>query len=161
MSGIITQDVEKILPELIHTSKDYIADIYSYAKHENGIITLDKDISNLINIDDEIKIVLDNNDKNNLEIVLDDTPYNNRCKRRFIKVVEIIDNHSFKIDIELEEDNIFIYGKKVDNFKRLDYESLYCLNIAGTQELYKIIQQQTIIIQDLQKRIDILENKLV
>jgi len=110
---------------------------------------------------------LDNNDKKNLEIAIDDTPYNNRYKRRFVKVVEIIDNHSFKIDIELEDlfengsntNNIFIYGKKVNDFKRLDYESLYCLNIAGTQELYKLIEQQNIIIQDLQKRIEMLENK--
>ena len=151
--GIIAQDVEKVFPELIHTEKDYVANIYSYAKYENGIITLDKDITELINIDDELKIILDNNDKDNLEIVIDDTPYNNRYKRRFVKVVEIIDNHSFKIDIDLAINDIFIYGKKVDDFKRLDYESLYCLNIAGTQELYKIIQSQ-------EERIRILEEKL-
>lgn len=148
--GIIAQDVEKIFPELIHTSNDYIANIYSYAKYNDFIITLDKDISNLINIDDELKIVLDNDDKNNLEIVLDDTPYSNRYKRRFVKVIEIIDNYSFKIDIDIGKEDIFVYGKKVDDFKRLDYESLYCLNLAGTQELYKIIQQ-------LQDRISALE----
>ena len=148
--GIIAQDVEKVFPEFIHTSNDYIANIYSYAKYNDFIITLDKDISNAINIDDELKIVLDNNDKNNLEIVIDDTPYNNRYKRRFVKVIEIIDNYSFKIDIDIGEENIFVYGKKVDDFKRLDYESLYCLNLAGTQELYKIIQQ-------LQERISALE----
>ena len=157
--GIIAQDVEKVFPELIHTENNYIANIYSYATYDNYIITLDKDISNLINIDDELKIILDNSDKNSLEIVIDDTPYYNRYKRRFVKVVEIINNHSFKIDIELKEVHIFIYGKKVEDFKRLDYESLYCLNIAGTQELYKLIQQQNIIIQDLQNRISILENK--
>ena len=156
--GIIAQDVEKVFPELIHTEKNYIANIYSYATYDNLIITLDKDITDLINIDDELKIVLDNNVKNNLEIAIDDTPYNNRYKRRFVKVVEIIDNHSFKIDLELKEVHIFIYGKKVEDFKRLDYESLYCLNIAGTQELYKLIQQQNIIIQDLKNRISILEN---
>ena len=96
---------------------------------------------------------MDNNDKSNLEIIIDDTPYNNRYKKRFVKVIEIIDNYSFKIDKELKEDEkIFIYGKKVNDFKRLDYESLYCLNIAATQELYKIIN-------NLQKRIEILENK--
>lgn len=151
--GIIAQDVEKVFPELIHTEKDYIANIYSYAKYDNGIITLDKDITDLINIDDELKIILDNNDKNNLEIIIDDTPYNNRYKRRFVKVVEIIDNHSFKIDIDLEivANDIFIYGKKVDDFKRLDYESLYCLNIAATQELFKIIQSQQKQIEELKK----------
>jgi len=78
--------------------------------------------------------LLDNNDRNNLEIVLDDTPYNNRYKRKYCKVVEIIDNYSFRIDIELKETNIFVFGKKVNDFKKLDYESLYCLNIAATQE---------------------------
>jgi hypothetical protein len=152
--GIIAQDVEKTFPELIHNSNDYIANIFSYATYENGIITLEQDITELINIDDEIKIILDNNDKNNLEIAIDDTPYNNRYKKRFVKVVEIIDNHSFKIDIELQEIEVFIYGKKVEDFKRLDYESLYCLNIAGTQELYKIIQSQQQQIYNLQMQID-------
>ena len=105
--------------------------------------------------------MLDNNDKNNLEIVLDDTPYNNRYKRKYCKVVEIIDNYSFRIDIELKETNIFVFGKKVNDFKKLDYESLYCLNISATQELYKLIQQQNIIIQDLQNRINILENNKI
>ena len=73
--------------------------------------------------------------------------------KRFVKVIEIIDNYSFRIDKELKEDEkIFIYGKKVNDFKRLDYESLYCLNKAATEELYKIIN-------DLQKRIEMLENK--
>ena len=78
--GIIAQDVEIDFPELIFTDTEYIANIISYATYENFIITFDKDITDLINIDDELKIVLDNNDKNNLEIVLDDTPYNNRNK---------------------------------------------------------------------------------
>ena len=42
--------------------------------------------------------------------------------------------------------------KKVDDFKKLDYSSMYSLNIAATQELYKIIQ-------NLENRIKILENK--
>jgi hypothetical protein len=35
----------------------------------------------LITVDDELKIVLDNNNKNNLEIAINDTPYNNRYKK--------------------------------------------------------------------------------
>ena len=79
-------------------------------------------------------------------------PYNNRNKKRYCKVIEIIDNNSFKIDIELKETNVFIFGKKVNDFKKLDYQSLYCLNIAATQELYNIIKQ-------LENRILILESK--
>ena len=73
-----------------------------------------------------------------------------------MKVINIIDDCSFEIDneIKVNSDNIvFIYGKKVNDFKKLDYSSMYSLNIAATQELYKIIQ-------DLQNRILILENKI-
>ena len=150
--GVIAQDVEIDFPELIHTDTEYIANINSYATYDNFIITFDKVITDLINLDDELKIVLDNNDKNNLEIVLDDTPYNNRYKKRYCKVIEIIDDYSFKIDIELKEENVFVFGKKVNDFKKLDYQSLYCLNISATQELYKIIKE-------LQARIEVLENK--
>ena len=150
--GVIAQDVEIDFPELIFTDTEYIANIYSYATYDNFIITFDKDITDLIQLDDELKIVLDNNDKNNLEIVLDDTPYNNRYKKRYCKVIEIVDNYSFKIDIELKEENVFVFGKKVNDFKKLDYQSLYCLNISATQELYKIIKE-------LQARIEVLENK--
>jgi hypothetical protein len=150
--GIIAQDVEIDFPELIYTDTEYIANIYSYAVYSDFTITLDKNITDIITVDDELKIILDNNDKNNLEIAIDDTPYNNRYKRRYCKVVEIIDSHSFKIDIELTEENVFVFGKKVNDFKKLDYQSLYCLNISATQELYKIIK-------DLQARIEILENR--
>ena len=161
--GIIAQDVEQVLPELVHTNTetdnaDYIANVYCEALSvSNDIITMDKDITDLINIDDELKILLNNNDKSNLEIIIDDTPYNNRYKKRFVKVIEIIDNYSFRIDKELKEnenEKLFIYGKKVNDFKRLDYESLYCLNIAATQELYK---QHT----DLQNKYDTLQERII
>ena len=74
------------------------------------------------------------------------------------KKVDVVAEDESVLDKELNETNIFVFGKKVNDFKKLDYESLYCLNIAATQELYKLIQQQNAIIQDLQNRISILEN---
>jgi hypothetical protein len=56
--------------------------------------------------------------------------------------------------------NIFIYGKWVNDFKKLDYSSLYSLNIKATQELYKLIREQETIIETLQTRIIELENKI-
>jgi hypothetical protein len=65
----------------------------------------------------------------------------------------------FKDDIDINEDFIFIYGTFKKDFKTLDYKSLHAINIKATQELYKLIQQQNLIIQDLQNRISILESK--
>jgi hypothetical protein len=68
-----------------------------------------------------------------------------RYKRRFVNVLEIIDDYSFVIDQTLtvvETDTLFIYGKEVDESEQLDYLSLHGLNVSAAKELYKIIQQQ-------------------
>jgi len=90
-------------------------------------------------------------------------PYHNRYKIIFIKVKEIINDYSFEIyeDIEItdtEKDNLYIYGKKVNDFLKLDYQSLYCLNIKATQELYKIVKEQEILIENLKNKIITIKN---
>ena len=167
--GIIAQDVNNNpdLSHLVFNDDDYIANIYLYASYinEDGIYKLvcNSPIINKINVDDELKLLLNNT--NNIEIIIEDSPYHNRYKKRYVKVKSIIDDRTFEIyeDIELtlnERTNIFIYGKKVDDFKKLDYSSLYSLNIKATQELYKLIQHQQTIIENLKTRIIELENKI-
>ena len=54
--------------------------------------------------------------------------------------------------------DVFMHGKKLNVFNALNQYYIFILNVCATQELYKLIQQQNIIIQDLQNRINILEN---
>ena len=56
-----------------------------------------------MNVKDDLKIILDSYDCNNLEIAIGDTPHSNKYKRRFVKVIEIINNYSFKMSIELSK----------------------------------------------------------
>ena len=145
---------EEELSEFVINDEEYIANIYCNGIYNNKIITSSKNINGLININDESKLILDN--KNDTEFIIEETPYHNRYKRRYVKVIYIIDDYSFEIDneIKVNSDNIvFIYGKKVDDFKKSDYSSMYSLNIAATQELY-------IIIQDLQVTLCCLQNRI-
>ena len=77
-------------------------------------------------------------------IIIDgnDGPFENRYKRRYVKVKSIIDNYTFEIsdELDIKEESFLIYGKKVNDFHKLDYHSMYALNIAATQELFKIVQ---------------------
>ena len=66
---------------------------------------------------------------------------------------------TIKINESIEGEECFITGSKVDDFHTLDKNYIYTLNVCATQELYKFIKQQETIINDLQKRIEILENK--
>jgi hypothetical protein len=153
--GIIAQDVKQTLPEFVYTDEDYIANIYTNAIYieelinDNYIYKLQTtiDISSLININDELKLLLDNNNDRNMEIIIEDLPYHNRYKKRYVIIKSIIDNYTIEITekiecSEIEKLNIFIYGKKVNDFLKLDYSSLYSLSIASTQKLYNIYLQQ-------------------
>ena len=55
------------------------------------------------------------------------------------------DKKGFTIDTD-KSGKVFVYGREVDDFHSVDYESISMLNVSATQELYKLIsKQQTII----------------
>lgn len=169
--GFISQDIEKEIPEIIYNENHYIANIYEYGNHNDKIITMKKNINGLINIGDELKILLDNEDKN--EYLLNASYDYNKYKKRYVKVVNIIDDYSFEVDIPIIQvdsrpsdtggaiwvpaimaDEIFVYGKHTTDFKTLEYNSITSLNTSAIQELYKIIQKQ-------QEQINILLSQMI
>lgn len=127
--GVIAQEVEEIIPEVINKSKDYIPNIYK------NIDSYDKDLLKLyikyddkfdLTINDKIKIY---DDKNN----------------EFIKTIIEIDEDSLTIDSPIEnyedETPLFIYGKEVAELKNVNYEALFIINMKATQELYKRLEK--------------------
>ena len=82
--------------------------------------------------------------------------HHNRNKKRISIIKNIIDDYSFEVEEEIKmndnDNNIFVYGVFKEDFKTLDYNSLFSINFKATKELYNIIN-------DLQERIKILENK--
>ena len=106
--------------------------------YDNKIITISKNISNIIKVGDKIKIILDNNE--NKEFLLDKDDYYNRNKKRFAIIKKIINEYSFEVEDEIQLNNnneVFIYGTYTTDFNKLDYKSIFSLNVAATQELYK------------------------
>jgi len=100
------------------------------------------------------------------KLLLRNLPYHNRYKKRFVKVKRIIDDYSFEIfnDIEItdeEKSNVFIYGKKIKDFLKLDYSSLYTLNIKANQEIYDIIKNTYETLDNLTTKVKNLENKFL
>jgi hypothetical protein len=134
--GFIAQQIKEVIPEAVELAEEYIPNIYKVATTNENIINLDN--TEILKVNDDIKIF----DKNG-------TP-------ELLKIIEVNET-SIKID-KTYDDDVFVYGSKVNDFHTLDKTYIYTLNVCATQELYKLIQQQNIIIQDLQNRISILEN---
>jgi hypothetical protein len=142
--GFIAQDVEQILPQLVRTEPNYIPNVYEYAIYDNNtkIININKDISSLLKSGDNLKIIIDNDEEDEIAIS-NNSKWYNRYKKRYVKVKDVIDSNNFTIDEELNiTEQIFVYGIYADDFKTLDYNSLFSINTQAIKDLYKIIQTQ-------------------
>jgi len=114
--GFIAQELEQVIPEAVITTTDKIPDIMKTADVIDGVFTL-KETTDLVE-GDLIAI------------------YDDENKRYDVTITEMISDKSFKINmIEDLQDQFFIYGKIVDDFKAIEHNDLLPVMIKGIQEL--------------------------
>ena len=180
--GFIAQQIKEVIPEAVKIEKAVTPNILRVCQYNNDIITLPDQEINKLKINDEIEIIIEDDNNKRLYKIIEINDVDNTIKiNESLNIIntanknkeeEIIEEAEKKKEDESEAEvmdeiinadetpkECFIYGSKVDDFHTLDKSYVYTLNVCATQELYKIIQQQNIIIQDLQNRISILENK--
>ena len=95
-----------------------IPDIYKLASCEKGVIK----IENTLKVGDRIKLLFED--------------------------IELIEEVVSATDQEFEISSsktgeVFVYGREVDDFRTVDYEAISMLNVSATQELFKMIQNQS------------------
>jgi hypothetical protein len=142
---LIAQQVAEYLPEAVTKSSEFIPNIYQVFKitHKDGNnygVYFNLEIEDLKELD-TIKVV----DKNNDSFETSISKYSNES---------IFFNLPNNYDLN---DEVFIYGKKVDDFLSVDYDNVMCVGISATQELINIINSQDKQIKDLEDRISKLE----
>jgi hypothetical protein len=124
--GFVAQEVEKIFPEAVQTHTDYIPSIYamSAAASYNSItkeltVTLAKPHDMVVG-----------------DMVKTSTPEKDDNRN---KVTRIINDKTFVVEDwkETNTDAVFVYGKLVSDYRTVDYDRIYTLNVSATQELAK------------------------
>ena len=73
---------------------------------------------------------------------------------------EIIGNNDNTFTFDSSYNNVFCYGKEVDDFHTLDKQKLFTINFSATQELDKIIQSQEETITSLQNELQSIKDHL-
>jgi hypothetical protein len=141
--GIIAQQLEKIMPESINIVEDYIPNIMKgFEVHiEDSLLycIVDDDTYAELEINDIIKIMFLN--KTFFEIIID--KFDNKIYfNKFENFIDSIYADKF----------VAIIGKKVKDFRTVDYNSLLCLSIGNIQNLNKKIT-------DIENKYDLLEEK--
>ena len=124
---VIAQELQKVLPNAVTTTKGYIPNIYSKALSVNydkitSILKIETAEANNLKIGDKIKLI----HKNGVLTT---------------KVTNIISDNIFTINSEEEYSEIFVFGKEVKDFLTVDYEAISMLNVSATQELIKEIEK--------------------
>ncbi|MGL4363942.1 MAG: beta strand repeat-containing protein [Bacteroidales bacterium] len=143
--GFIAQQVETIYPEAVSKAKDFIPNVYDIAskiiyqqvneKEGNLIVTLNKkhDFKN----GDIVKVIAD---------------------KAYEQSVNIIDDKTFIINNwKIDTKELFVYGKQVDDFRAVDYDRIFTLNVSATQALLKKVEALEKQNSALMQRVETLE----
>ncbi|MFH1714567.1 MAG: tail fiber domain-containing protein, partial [Elusimicrobiota bacterium] len=167
--GFIAQEVEEVFPQAVSTSVDYVPNIYAgseeikYNKKKKELtVKLNKEHD--FKEGDEVRIITKSGLKEEAVVKIKDD------------VTFVVGNFTEE-DLE-GDDKVFVYGRKADDFKILDYDEIYAVGIGAIQELSKGLDEKSKEImelkeeknkeikylitenQELKKRIVILEEKI-
>jgi hypothetical protein len=94
-----------------------------------------------LELNDEIKIVSSSNE--------------------FGKITKIIDKNTFIMDnIQKKPEGVFVFGKKVNDFRVVDYDHIFTLGISAIQQLVKENEALKSKISTIESRFDKLEASL-
>ncbi|MBS1686754.1 MAG: tail fiber domain-containing protein, partial [Bacteroidetes bacterium] len=125
--GFIAQQVEVNYPEAVHRMTSFIPNVYALAQtaaydEARQTLTITMDKMHGLAVGDKVKLITDKTDK--LTAI----------------VSEVISDHTFTVkDVAESAKSVFVYGKEVDDFRVVDYDRIYTLNVSATQELCRRI----------------------
>jgi len=132
--GFIAQQVKKHLPEAVSIQKNIIPDKMKKIQTSwNDTKMSSNDLQDVSGIKYRFYVSNDISDNE--------------------KMVELVGDQNDCFTFEEKWENVFCYGKEVDDFHTLDKQKLFALNFSATQELDKLVATLT-------NRINVLEEKL-
>lgn len=138
-TGFIAQEVEDVNAQFVHQSADFIPSVYALAKSatlNNGILHVSTEKPHGLVKGDMVKLFVEG-------------------RNEVIKQVEEVTNSTtFLIkDWEVSAVNLFVYGKKVTDFRAIDFDQITALSVAAIQELSKKVDQLEVENANLKKSI--------
>ncbi|MCP5119522.1 MAG: hypothetical protein GY953_52650, partial [bacterium] len=137
------QQAKEIFPQAVPLSTDVVPDIYRKATAEGGhvrVADLDKlELKPALAVGQRVRLIT-------------------RDRTELHEVVALTDD-GFRIAEKLEG-ALFVFGREVDDFHQVDYQALSMLNISATQELHRLVQQQSSEIGVRDEKIASLEARL-
>ena len=108
---VIAQQVEKVFPQAVSSQTDAVPDIYQPARIKDGWITLGTDLKP----GERVKLISKN-------------------EEGVHEVLETAEG-KFRTGFTGTAEEVFVYGREVNDFRTVDYDAIAMLNVSATQEL--------------------------
>jgi hypothetical protein len=116
--GFIAQELQNVIPEMVQTEQDVIPNIQKQVQYDKE--------NKVINITFEYDIIVGKK----LKIYRE-----GYAEELTVIITEKVSDYSFKIDTELESENVILYGEYVDDFLTISKESLIPVVVSAVQAL--------------------------
>lgn len=141
LKKVIGQQVEMVYPTAVKQIVCCVPDIFKVAES----ISYDQDTKELtitlnnhgLKEGERFKFISDNNQK-------------------IVKTRSVTQNN-FTIELDQKPEQVFIYGREVEDFRTVDYDAIAMLNVSATQALLNKIEKLETEQKDILKRIEKLE----
>jgi len=115
---LIAQQVEKVFPAAVSQSTDEVPDIYQLADIRDGWVQLTTDLKP----GERVKLIAGK-------------------AQGVYEVLEVAEGR-FRTVFNREDGKVFVYGREVNDFRKVDYEAVSMLNMSATQELARKVKAQ-------------------
>ncbi|MEO7487307.1 MAG: tail fiber domain-containing protein [Ferruginibacter sp.] len=143
---VIAQEVEKVYPQVVSKHTDFIPNVYQLTSTikpvADGFLLSFKTKHTISSNAKKLQVLEENKGMQQYDIIA------------IPSATEVIISAK-----DIKSDKVFVFGEEVDDFRTVDYEGLTTLNISATQEISKLIKKQAAMIENLEKRLAILEAK--
>jgi hypothetical protein len=131
---VVAQQVESVFPQAVSRSTNVVPDIFARAPLTDGWVALDTDLA----VGDRVRL---------------DGPDG----RDVYEVLEVAEGRFRTAYVPEEGDEVFVYGREVNDFRSVDYDALAMLDLSATQELARRLEAKDAEIAALTARLAALE----
>lgn len=108
---VIAQQVETVYPQAVVQTTGVVPDLFKKAAVKDGWVELATDLKK----GDRVKLI-------------------GKKAESIHEVLEIRDG-AFRPDGQVDDEQVFVYGREVKDFRTVDYDAISMLNVSATQEL--------------------------
>lgn len=115
---VIAQELEQVYPQAVTRTTDVVPDIYQMAPVTDGWVMLATDLKQ----GERVRLL-------------------GKATEGVHDVLEVADG-KFRTAFAVDGDEVFVYGREVNDFRNVDYEAIAMLNVSATQELHRRVEKQ-------------------